>query len=336
MATGNDELEQFKTQINLCEYAQSNGFQLDRKQSSRASAVMRHVCGDKIVIARRPSGHWVYFNVHGNDSGSIIDFVASRKSLSLGSIRKELRPWVNGGGGVNAAEPDQMFPKSSLEQFQLVPSTPDIERVSYEWSLSRAIASIDAYLPSRGICQAIIDDPVFENRIRVDRRGNCIFPHWSREEILCGFEIKNNGFTGFSPGGEKGLWCSRPRSTDTIMVVCESAIDALSIAAIYDTTDKRFFSTAGTCSPRQVQSLLSASSQMNAGTTIWLAFDNDDGGRHMASELRSNLLNEKVVLKIIDKLPVLPGQDWNDVLQENKHTRGQYSVTSDTDFDCDR
>ena len=41
MENRNDELDQFKTRINLAEYAASQGYQLDRRESSRNSAVMR-------------------------------------------------------------------------------------------------------------------------------------------------------------------------------------------------------------------------------------------------------------------------------------------------------
>lgn len=47
-----DELERFKTAINLTEYAAGQGYLLDRRASSRNSVVMRHPNGDKIVIAR--------------------------------------------------------------------------------------------------------------------------------------------------------------------------------------------------------------------------------------------------------------------------------------------
>src|SRR5690606_18362562 len=59
-----DELEEFKSQINFCEYAASRGFALDRRLSSRSSAVMRHPSGDKIIVARQSNRHWIYFNVH--------------------------------------------------------------------------------------------------------------------------------------------------------------------------------------------------------------------------------------------------------------------------------
>lgn len=42
MTTGTDELEDFKTRVNLTEFATAQGYVLDRKASSRNSALMVH------------------------------------------------------------------------------------------------------------------------------------------------------------------------------------------------------------------------------------------------------------------------------------------------------
>ena len=71
-----DELEDFKTEINLTEYAAGQGYVLDRRASSRNSAVMRRDDGDKVMIARGQDRHWIYFSVRDDaDNGTIIDFV---------------------------------------------------------------------------------------------------------------------------------------------------------------------------------------------------------------------------------------------------------------------
>jgi hypothetical protein len=56
------ELDRFKTEINLSHFAASRGYTLDKRESSRNSAVMRHADGDKIIIAREGQ-HWIYFSV---------------------------------------------------------------------------------------------------------------------------------------------------------------------------------------------------------------------------------------------------------------------------------
>jgi hypothetical protein len=50
------ERDVFKNQINLTEYTAAQGYRIDRKASSRNSAVMRSEVGDKIVIAAPSTG----------------------------------------------------------------------------------------------------------------------------------------------------------------------------------------------------------------------------------------------------------------------------------------
>src|SRR5689334_18171519 len=93
------ELESFKTAIDLRVYAAGQGYVLDRKESWRGSAVMRHPAGDKVVIKRDADGHYVYFSVRDDrDHGTIIDFTKQRLRLNFGEIRKELRPWLGKSG----------------------------------------------------------------------------------------------------------------------------------------------------------------------------------------------------------------------------------------------
>ena len=61
--------------------------------AGRASCVTR--TATRSIIKRGSDGHYVYFSVReDNDNGSIIDFVQNRQRLSLGAVRKELRPWI--------------------------------------------------------------------------------------------------------------------------------------------------------------------------------------------------------------------------------------------------
>ena len=110
-----EELEDFKSRINLSEYAAACGYRLDRKASSRNSAVMVRSPGDKIIIALGADRHWIYFSVgEDRDSGSIIDFVQNRQGGNLGDVRKELRPWLEGrSSDVSRPAPDAFL--STLE-----------------------------------------------------------------------------------------------------------------------------------------------------------------------------------------------------------------------------
>jgi hypothetical protein len=99
------ELSAFKGSIDLRAYATAHGYQLDRKESWRGTSVMRHpLSNDKVIIKRGMDGHYLYFSVRDDrDNGTIIDFVQFRQGLSLGAVRKELRPWIRCGSGVPGA-----------------------------------------------------------------------------------------------------------------------------------------------------------------------------------------------------------------------------------------
>jgi hypothetical protein len=69
-----EELERFKLDINLAEFAAAYGFPLDRRESWKGGAVMRHDNGDKIIVSRDAADrHWIYCSVRDTgDKGTII------------------------------------------------------------------------------------------------------------------------------------------------------------------------------------------------------------------------------------------------------------------------
>ena len=92
-----DEFDRFKTDINLVEYAADRyGYQRVRRESSRASASLRHPANDdKVIVSKASRGHWVYFSVRDDrDNGTIVDFILRRENKSLGEVRDDLRQWL--------------------------------------------------------------------------------------------------------------------------------------------------------------------------------------------------------------------------------------------------
>jgi hypothetical protein len=301
------ELDKFKSDIDLRAYAAEHGYQLDRKESWRGSAVMRNANGDKIIIKRGGDGHYLYFSVHrGDDNGSIIDFVQQRMRLSLGAVRKELRPWV--GRAVSPA-PFPELPKTNKD------------RIRVESEFSRMTDALrHPYLESeRAIPVAFLEDPRFAGRIRIDARGNAIFPHFDQQG-LCGFEIKNVGFTGFAAGGTKGLWSSNENQGDTSLVFCESAIDALSYAALFPDRHTRYASIGGQLNPLQPQLIREAILAMPKNSKIVSAMDADAQGAKLA-----DIVREAVALSGRDDLAYVFQEpfgfkDWNDQLRSSNPT----------------
>jgi hypothetical protein len=146
-------------------------------------------------------------------------------------------------------------------------------------------------------------------RIKIDGKGNAIFPHFD-EEGTCGYEIKNKGFTGFSAGGDKGLWVSRCFTGDESLVITESAIDALSFHALHKWGTARYVSTAGGWSP-QTGNLLLKAVQEFPGSKVVLAYDNDDQGKVYEAETRKLLSGcKKTIISMYSE-----SKDWNEDLK---------------------
>lgn len=209
------ELQAFKSKIDLRAFAASLGYQKDTQESSQNCAVMRSSNGDKIVIVKRfdkETGEeiFVYCCPHDDrDRGDIINFLKWRGGGNLGQIRQTLRPWI----GAQAREIPSYYRAHKLR-----PVTQDREAILIEWEKAARRKSLE-YLTGRGLRPDLFALPILADCFRVDQRNNALFPHFDREG-LCGFEVKNYGFTGFATGGKKGLWFSKATPEDWALVLC--------------------------------------------------------------------------------------------------------------------
>ncbi len=109
MATPPDpELERFKRTIDLVEYAKKAGYQPRPQDGAPGLTVLDHPDRDRIVVARSPSGRWIYASVPdyaprapgepaadalsrlrhcidgAKDKGSIVEFVRQRGGMARG------------------------------------------------------------------------------------------------------------------------------------------------------------------------------------------------------------------------------------------------------------
>jgi hypothetical protein len=304
-----NELERFKTDINLSEFAASRGYALDRRESSKNCAVMRHPNGDKVVVAllARPKEAkppaWYYFCVRdGRDNGSVIDFLQARGGGSLGEVRKVLRGWL--GLSRPVVQP-------SLFARDLVPASRDRRKVIEAWNKAKFCSSLP-YLTDRGLGPDVLALPRFAGRVRVDDRNNALFPHYDKDG-LCGFEIKNQGFTGFASGGVKGLWHSAIKPGDFWLVLTESAIDALSFHVIHGGDAARYMSVGGSLNTEQPALIRAAMEKMPEGSVIVLAFDNDEDGEKFAAEVTALAPAGRKVRRMVPDPGT--GNDWNEALK---------------------
>jgi hypothetical protein len=268
-------------------------------------------CGaDKIVVKRNGNGHYVFFSVRDDsDHGTVIDFLQRRRDLSLGAVRRILRPWI----GRSATSP---------RLSELEPTSPDRVRVESEYRRAVNARRYPYLEEDRCLPAALLSSRRFAGRLRIDYRGNTVFPHFDAAG-LCGYEIKNRGFTGFAAGGEKGLWFSHTRPDDRRLVLAESAIDALSYAVLFPDSDEqtRYASLGGKPNSKQAGLVQATIARLPEGSEIIAAFDADESGRLLVEAVGLAVAGvatkmERTGLIFEAHLPAEEGEDWNQVLQK--------------------
>ena len=290
--TRDSELEQFKT-LNLGELAASYGYQLDKRESSRSSLVMRHADGDKIIIATGEDGHGIFFSVKTNASGSVLDFVIHRQGGNLGHARQTLRKY----------SPVSFPTAHPIPKPRPIPH--DRTALVVEWHKFEPCHP--AYLESRDLQPAII--ATFTDRIRTDKRGNTLFRH---DDLfgLSGWEVKNKGFSGFAKGGKKAFFACRAGilSENEIkrLVVAESALDAMSFYQ-YDPSPALVLSFGGGLSPEQGELLRHVLTKYPAAEIV-TATDNDEQGDIFAELIQSHRPDAT-------RARPIRGKDWNDSIK---------------------
>lgn len=314
------ELHAFKTQIDLREYAAGEGYVWDRRSSSRSAFVMRRGRGDdKISIRVMPNGDYVYYSFRDPaDHGSILDFVHRRKGLNLGEVRKELRPW--------AGLPSN-YPKLEILDLAQVCMLGEFHKMD--------VACQHSYLErERAIPRLTLTQDRFRGFIRTDRFRNAIFPHYDyfprydyfatgSERDPCGWEIKNHGFTGFARGGKKGLWTSDYSGAcpNEAVVICESAIDALSYATLFP-GHRLYVSIAGQLSLAQAELITHVVSQVEPGVEqfeVFAATDADAAGERLADAvLCAAERSGRAGLRCSRHLPE-GAKDWNEILVRGRN-----------------
>lgn len=170
----------------------------------------------------------------------------------------------------------------------------------------------------RAIPGALLALDRFAGRVRIDEKGNAVFPHFDAQG-LSGYELKNVGFTGFASGGSKALWLSHEQPDDNRLVMCESAIDALSHAVLFPDDRTRYASIGGKPNPEQPELIRAAIARMPADSEIVSAMDADADGAKLAEVVRKAFdLTGRLDLRFVVQ-EASGFKDFNDQLRARPH-----------------
>lgn len=301
-----EELDRFKREIDLRAYAESLGYELDKADSWKGAFVMRRG-DDKIKISLNSDGHWVYFSYRDSaDNGTIIDFAQRRRGCSLGVLRKELREW--------AGEP---WNPSPAETRLVEPVAKDIGKVRRAWNVMAPVPPHPYLEQQRKIPAGVLLSDRFRGCVRMARNGVAAFRHFDAEG-LCGLEFKGPDVTRFIAGGRKGLWFSNRFAGDDALLIFESALEALSHAALFPDERIRYVSTGGYISDRQRSLIAAAIRDMPAESDIVASMNRDEGGQRLAGIVREVFRETGLTdRRFVSNYP-RNFNDWNDLLKAER------------------
>jgi hypothetical protein len=164
----------------------------------------------------------------------------------------------------------------------------------------------DYLVRERGIAPALLEPLIQSASLYADARANAVFLLRGNQNVPVGAELRgttSRPWRGLAPGSRKDLgFFSIPAAapTDWPVVVCESAIDAISCFALHPCC--HCLSSAGASpNPRWLAPLLARAAQVYCG------FDADTTGENMAQAM---IALHPAVQRLRPSL-----HDWNDVLR---------------------
>lgn len=310
------EADEYKRNVNLIDYARHCGYVVDDKESTPrgnpTNWVLRRHSDDGKLLARHTGECWIYRDMRAPaNRGTIIDFVQKEKGYSkghgtsgFGLVMKDLRGFCGG------APPPPPAPTRAE-----IPPKIDRSAVSRLWEAASTVAAPEYLVRDRQIPAAVLTGRLFAGTFRQDSRNNVVFPTYDREGLR-GLELRNRrGFCVQWPAGDtKGIWLSNSPAETRQLVIAESAIDALSYAALFRPAGTRFVATGGGLSKAGGEYLrqIAAGLPLGHGQVV-LAIDNDKGGADVAKMIRQYLPEGSRWREH----PPSGAKDWNDALKND-------------------
>jgi len=167
-----------------------------------------------------------------------------------------------------------------------------VDEVVFNKSLLKPLKDY-RWLNSRGISTATIESPLFQNCIKQVRSGkhmNTAFPYriQAAGEIV-GAEIRNHAFKGHMTGSQRSssIWFSELIENCQRIIICESALDALSHYQLTKENNSVYISFGGQLTKEQIRAIQELREYLFNGSIpeMIVGVDNDSKGESYVNML---------------------------------------------------
>jgi hypothetical protein len=281
-------------------------WRFDRAGSTRRSLKYRRGEAEILIVNHDGRGWWDPLSEAKGDIFSLVRHLDP--GLSFGAARRLLLDFM----GILPS-----FPAVLRTRRRRAADIPVGLRWERRQHLSRGSPAWLYLTGQRGLPERVLMAACVADTIRAGPHASAWFAHRDGAGVLTGIEMRGPDCRNFSAGGGKTLF-RLPGGPGrlTRLVVCESAIDALSLVAIErERRDTLYAATAGGMGPATIaalQQLLQVLSSDPAGILI-AATDADVAGRRYAARLHEMATEARVRFDTI--LPSEGRNDWNDALR---------------------
>lgn len=363
MATDLDpQLDGWARNVNLVKFLVAHGWTV-ASRDAHYTEMRRAGVGHAVNVGRLDNGLWGW-TTRKNGSGRIWHYLQRYEGGdSLGHVRAYLRRFLEANTAVlgddDVPAPVRVRARITLDVIAALNDRPngaapasaedgalrlrlrvrakrtnratprDYEAVRRRWA---TMPSGAPYLLTRGLDPDLIAR--FPNEIRTDSHGYACCAHRLAGGQLVGYEFKGprpageetakRSKTGFAKNGSKALFRVGVGEFRRI-VICESAIDALSVAQYEGLRDgTRYASVYGSMGDDNIATLREIARRYPG--LLWsCGFDADARGAEFTEQVRAIVVNEDPSAMIEDvglpeaPDPAHPFKDWNEVICEAEY-----------------
>lgn len=318
-SVSNDQIAQAK-QLDLLSYLQR--YEPDELVPNGGSEYTTKTHGSLIIS----NGKWIW-NKRGIGGRSTLDYLIKVRDMGF----------VEAVSHLSSLVPTSILPAGAVSGSSQEP-TPGTLPFHLPPRHVRA-TRVEAYLAWRGIDAKIIRECITNGTLYEYRKVhsgknyyNCVFVGYDNENAPRYAMLRGafSAFRGEVAGSDK-IHSFRYRPKDSseqpgMVVACESAIDALSLASVHKLEGAAAWQAAdylslGGTAPAAVLQYLADNPQTGH---VCLALDNDEAGRAAADSMRREL--ETMGIVVSDMVPPAGFKDWNAALMAERQPKEKPSA----------